>query len=267
MTGRYLFGIVSAHTVTHNYKQMRTKILLCAAAFAASAAISMAQNVYSLNIVGYVNVATPVGFTFQSNPLDAGVTNGANEVIPNTGQWDGCEIHEWTGVGYKVSVFDSATADTTTGFTDRSFNPVPPPVLNSGKGYLFNNTLGTAQTVTYVGQARVGTNALSFPASTHVYAVGAPVPVAGGVMTTLGLTNSAGSLDGCEVQTAVRNASGAIVGYQVSVYDSATADTTTGFTDRSFNPVPEPQIAVGQGFFFNNATAATVTWTQVLNNN
>jgi len=223
----------------------------------------MAQsNVYSLNIVGYANVAAPVGFSFQSNPLDAGVTNGANEVIPNTGQWDGCEIHEWTGTSYKVSVFDSVTSDTTTGFTDRNFAPIQPPLLTSGKGYLFNNQLAAA-TITYVGNVRVGTNTLTFPVSSHVYAVGSPLPLAGGISSTLGLINTAGAIDGAEVQTAVLNAAGQVTGFRVSVFDST---QTSGFSDRNFNQVTEPQIAIGQGFFLNSQAASAVTWKQVLLN-
>ena len=43
-----------------------------AAALAASLASSMAQNVYSLNVVGYVNVTLPSHqFTAVANPLDA----------------------------------------------------------------------------------------------------------------------------------------------------------------------------------------------------
>jgi len=220
----------------------------------------MAQsNVYSLNIVGYANVAAPLGFSFQSNPLDAGVTNGANEVIPNTGQWDGCEIHEWTGVGYKVSVFDSTQ---TTGFTDRNFVTVNPPLLTSGKGYLFNNQLA-AGTITYVGNVRVGTNTLNFPISSHVYAVGSPLPLAGGISTSLGLVNTAGALDGAEIQTALANAAGQITGFKVSVFDSG---QTTGFSDRNFTQVAEPQIAIGQGFFLNSQAASAITWKQVLLN-
>src|SRR5437763_197776 len=50
------FAIVRSHTVNTNYKHMRTKALLCAAALAAGAVTAMAQsNVYSLNVVGYIN--------------------------------------------------------------------------------------------------------------------------------------------------------------------------------------------------------------------
>src|SRR5256885_10449229 len=99
---------------------MRTKVLLGLAVLAAGAATSMAQsNVYSLNIVGYCNVPTPAGYTFQSNPMDNG-NNSAVVVIPNPnpdpsgtsgqlGPWDGSAIQEWTGTGFKVSLFDSLT--------------------------------------------------------------------------------------------------------------------------------------------------------------
>ena len=62
---------------------MRIKALLCAAALVASAAASMAQsNVYSLNIVGYVNVPLTTGFNLIANPLDNG-TNNLNSLFPN----------------------------------------------------------------------------------------------------------------------------------------------------------------------------------------
>src|SRR6059036_1804778 len=52
--------------ITHgntNYTYMRTKTLICAATLlAAGAATSMAQNVYSLNVVGYVQVSLTNGF-------------------------------------------------------------------------------------------------------------------------------------------------------------------------------------------------------------
>src|SRR2546421_1894502 len=76
--------IVFCHSATThgntNYKHMRTKTLVCAAALAAGALTSWAQsNVYSLNVVGYVNVVFPPGqFTVFANPL-----NNANNAISN----------------------------------------------------------------------------------------------------------------------------------------------------------------------------------------
>ncbi len=246
---------------------MRTKVLLGLAALAAGVATSMAQsNVYSLNIVGYVNVALPKGFSFQSNPLDAGVTNGANEVYNNsTGQYDFCEIHQWNGTGYTISVFDSSTDDTSTGFTDRPGNPVKPPVLSSGQGYLFNVVNGSPVTnATYVGNVRVGTNSTAY-ANSSLTAVGSALPLSGGISTALGMNNSAGAFDFAEIEQAVRSGT-QITGFKISVFDSSTDDTSTGFTDRPGNPVPEPQVALGEGFYFHNASGHAITWTQVLLN-
>jgi hypothetical protein len=60
---------------------MRTKALLCAAAVAAGALSAMAQsNVYSLNVVGYVNVPLVGGGAFNmiANPLNNTGTGGNN---------------------------------------------------------------------------------------------------------------------------------------------------------------------------------------------
>src|SRR4051812_11081510 len=63
---------------------MRTKALLCAAGIlAAGAATSMAQsNVYSLNVVGYVNVSLTNGFNMVANQLDLDGT-GINNTVTN----------------------------------------------------------------------------------------------------------------------------------------------------------------------------------------
>jgi hypothetical protein len=256
---------------------MRTKVLLGLAALAAGAVTSMAQsNVYSLNIVGYCNVPAPSGFTFQSNPLDNG-NNSATVVIPNPGDGqnptalDGSSIQEWTGTGFKVSLFDSLTDDTTTGFTDPNGVPVPPPILSSGKGYLFQNG-AASNNITYVGNVRgPGTNVLSLTPRVPPYAVGSMLPLAGTV-TQLGFNNpfnagaGQGPLDGCSIQTLKVTGTGLAAGYKVSVFDSLTDDTTTGFTDPNGNPVPEPSFGIGAGFFFVNNSANAFNWTQILTN-
>src|SRR5262245_17170046 len=78
---------------------MRTKTLvLCAAALAAGALTSWAQsNVYSLNVVGYVNVPTKGGFNFNllANPLNNTAANG-NDItnLFKTAQ-DGDQVYTW----------------------------------------------------------------------------------------------------------------------------------------------------------------------------
>lgn len=262
---------------------MRTRTtLLCAAAIAAGVASSMAQsNVYSLNIVGYANVPTPLGFTFQSNPFEASPSDSAVNVIPNpnptqggsySGPWDSSNLQLWTGVGWNVSNFDSETTDTTTGFVNGVGAPVPTPNLPSGIGYLVQNGQAASNNITYVGTVRTGTNTVLFPSRGTPYAIGSPIPYSGGVITGLGMVNPgaqggsySGPLDSSSVEFLKVNGAGAAVGYQVANFDSETTDTTTGFVNGVGASVPEPQVAIGGGFFLAQNTAGTYTWTQILN--
>ena len=85
---------------------MRTKALLCAAALAAGALTSMAQgNVYSLNIVGYVNVPLATGFNLIANPLDNG-TNDLNSLFPTAALGD--TVYTFSGGQFNPSVFISS---------------------------------------------------------------------------------------------------------------------------------------------------------------
>jgi len=248
----------------------------------------MAQsNVYSLNIVGYCNVPANGGYSFLSNPLDAG-NNNALAVFPNPnpgggglGPWDGSSIQEWTGAGFKVSVFDSLTDDTTTGFTDASgANAVPVPVLTSGKGFVFFNGGAYAtngNNITFVGNVRgPGTNTLVMAQRAIPYAIGSMLPISGPIRQIgfanvnpdpSGTSGQLGPLDGANVQFLKVTSNGQAAGYDVSVFDSLTDDTTTGFTDASgANAKPEPNISIGRGFFFVNGSSSTFTWTQILTN-
>ena len=118
---------------------MRTKALLSVAAIAASAVTAMAQsNVYSLNIVGYATVSVPPGFSLLANPLTAGVTNGANEIMPIL---DGELILTWTGTAFAQTGYDSGFggwvgADGST--------PSSAPPYTIGSGFFFFNPNATA---------------------------------------------------------------------------------------------------------------------------
>jgi hypothetical protein len=92
------------------------------------------------------------------------------------------------------------------------------------------------------------------------------IPFAGGISSALQMVNTGGTFDGSEVQTLVRNEpSGTVSGFFVSVFNSG--QLPTGFESRGGAQLPEPQIAAGQGFFFNNQSGGPLTWTQILNNN
>src|ERR1700735_871929 len=86
---------------------MRTKtLLLTAALVAAGVASSMAQsNVYSLNVVGYVNVTVSPGYNLVTTPLDDGAGDLLTNVIGGssataTALPDGTLLYPWTSSGY-----------------------------------------------------------------------------------------------------------------------------------------------------------------------
>jgi len=229
---------------------------------AAGVASSMAQaNVYSLNIVGYANVPNPVGYTFQTTPFQVttAVTNGANEILPaNTGQYDGDSLLIWSGSSWNSYYLFSGSPS---GFSDVGGNPIGAPILNAGLGYLYFNGQAASNNITYIGQVRTGTNVVSIPATPEFAAIGSPAPLAGGVTSVLQFTNTAGALDGDNILTVIRDVAGDVTGFNSTSFFSG---SPTGFADIGGNTVPEPQIAVGQGFFFDNVNSTAVSWKQVL---
>src|SRR5262245_24393572 len=147
---------------------MRTKALLGLAVLAAGAATCVAQNnVYSLNIVGYVNVPLAANkLTFVSNPLKP--SNG-NYNITNT-----------------ISLPDSADGATLYSWAGTSWSSTVPQFYGGGGGWFPDATipLGTAffiqspvaATITFVGEVATGTLNYSFPKG--LSAVANQVPVA-----------------------------------------------------------------------------------------
>jgi len=127
---------------------MRTKILVCAALLAAGVATSMAQsNVYSLNVVGYVNVPVTGGglFNLIANPMN-NTNNTITNLFPNS--QDGDQIFTWDAsiqdLGSTIYTY-SAFAHTWDG--NRTIAP--------GEGIFYLAT-GTNQTFTFVGDVVQG---------------------------------------------------------------------------------------------------------------
>jgi len=81
---------------------MRTKALFGLAALAVGLSTSVAQNVYSLNVVGYVNVSLQANkLSFLSIPLtpNGGNYNITNSIVLSDAQ-DGAALYIWTGTGW-----------------------------------------------------------------------------------------------------------------------------------------------------------------------
>ena len=208
---------------------MRTKVLLCAAALAASLASSMAQNVYSLNVVGYYNVTIPArGFYMVANQLNT-TNNSLGSVIPAPA--DGSQIYIYSG-GYTAATYDALA-----GAWDN-----PSIDLSPGKAGFFRDNSGSVQVLTFVGEVLQNTSpGLINTMPSGVFSVrSSMVPQAGKLTADLGMN----ALDD---------------GDQVYIYNGGyTADTYDGLAGDWGNP-GGPVVQVGQGFFYKKVAGALST--------
>jgi hypothetical protein len=206
---------------------MRTKILAAAAIVAAGALTSQAQNVYSLNIVGYVNYTQAANtFSIAANPLSSG-NNDVSTVFTAGPAYPGLTVFKRNnaGTGYDQSTFDADLE----AWTD-ALNVAP------GDGLWISTPAGTAFTNTFVGEVVMN--------STNVIPAGyslksAVLPQAGLIQTTLLYP--------------------AAFGDSVSEWNGVGYDTSTLDADLEAWDNGEPNINVAQGFWINNA-GATKNW-------
>jgi hypothetical protein len=152
---------------------MRIKALLCAAALAAGAVSSMAQsNVYSLNIVGYVNVPMIAGFNLIANPLDNG-TNDFNSLFANASFGDTIFVWNATAAKFDSSVFVGSWG--------------PDLITTPGQGVFYQAS--AAFTNTFVGNVLTGNLSNHIPAGFSI--VSSQVPQADN-LDNLGLVGGFG---------------------------------------------------------------------------
>jgi hypothetical protein len=212
---------------------MRTKALLLAAALtAAGIASTMAQsNVYSLNVVGYVNVTMVDGFTLVSTPL-----NNANNAVSNllaNAPLD-TTVYTFSGGNFVLNNLDLFGG----GWQD------PTQDLSPGKGYFVRNVSGGPYTNTYVGEVLQGT--LTVTLGSGFTLVGSKVPQAG-FYTDLG-GNADQTTFGLD-DTIYRFAGGNFILYNNDLFGGGWSggppapDTAKG-----------PLIGVAEGFFYRNVS-------------
>jgi len=244
---------------------MRTKALLIAAAAFAAGVISSQAQVYSQNIVGYVNQPLKVGFTTFANPLDQANGNSLTNIL-QPGTFDGYGVSVWTGTGFTQYTIDSGFP---TGVANASDSVgVPAPTLNPGTAFFIDNTVGsntvTEVSTVHVDVAATGTNVVGtttnlIGTSPIISFVSSKLPIGGLMKTTLGLDADA-SADGDVISIPIINAGGSVTGFNQYTLDSG---FPTGFANASDSAgVPEPSLPVAGGFFFDNTVGAAYKWTQ-----
>jgi hypothetical protein len=153
---------------------MRTRALLCAAALAAGAVSSMAQNVYSLNVVGYVNYAFSSGnYVLVNNPLD-NTNNDLNTIIPTAPN------------GTTVQLWNAAIQDfspTIPAYSTFNNKWTPTTTIQPGQGF-FVVAAGNF-TNTFVGNVRQGPVTNNLIGAGNYEAIGSTVPLGGGITNVL----------------------------------------------------------------------------------
>jgi len=181
----------------------------------------VAQNVYSLNVVGYYNITIPANsFAMIANQLNT-TNNTLGALLPNVPP--GSEFYKYAG-GYTTYVFDEF---------DNVWTPDGNATLNPGEGGFFKNVTGAPLTLTFVGEVMQGSLTNPVPAGFAIRS--SMVPQAGGVTSVLGLPAEAGD------EVYVYNG-----GYTTYVFDEF---------DLVWTP-SEPTVNVGQSFFVRKQAAA-----------
>ena len=224
---------------------MRTKALLLTAALGlAGAATSMAQAVYSVNVVGYINLTMKPGFNLVANQLKASPNNGLNSVLPNA------------NLASAVYKFSNATGNFTIDYSDGSawFTPEGVPTtttVSPGEGFFFFNPDSTDAGVTLVGEVTTGNN-LQVSLPTGFSLVSSVVP------QDIALTAANGFPQSVASQYMPYNTT-------AGAFDTYFNDGTGWFTAEGA-PI-DATVRVGQGFFYFNAGGASENWTRSFNPN
>jgi hypothetical protein len=226
---------------------MRTKTLLLAvAALAAGVISSEAQsNVYSQNIVGYVNVVIPQSpaWACVANPFDLDGVDNITNVLANAPKGTTCDF--WTGAGFPLVVKRSTVG--AGAWSANATNVFIPP----GVGFMMQCSVA-AFTNTFVGNVIINsgaTNNLAVGAGYEL--VGSPVPY-GGTLTN-GSDNGTNTLN---LGTSMPK--GTSIDTWNNGFALAAHRSTVGAGAWSANPSFVP----GQGFFLIPPTATN--WQQTL---
>jgi len=228
---------------------MRTKALLGVAALAASAATCVAQsNVYSLNIVGYVNVDIVKGYNLVSIPLKPsdGNYNITNTIVMPAGT-DSSTLFKWTGVGYSGNTPQWIEDSPGVG----QWMSDAPMTVGLGEAVFINAT--AAGKITFVGE--VATGALANTLAAGYNAVGNKVP-SGEAWPGVDVGNDG---DNVNIWVPATQSWVADWTYIAKVGSDPYGWTTTGTTFTG-----GPALTPGQGVFYFN-TGSAINWTQNFN--
>ena len=206
---------------------MRTKTLLLAAAtLAASIGVSFADGqVYSQNVVGYINQVIPTGFSMIANQVDydgTGTNNTLANIFPSSTPF-GIYVYKFVDSGYSTYMCLGGT----------SWSPNSNMTLNPGEGAFINNNSGSPITNTFVGTVLQGTFTNAVPSGFSMK--GYNVPISGLIHSNLNYPATFGDY----------------------LYTWTGSNYSTYMCLGSSWSPSEPTISIGQSFFISHSGAAT----------
>jgi len=200
---------------------MRTKLLLSAAVLGVAGIVAASAQVYSVNVVGYINVPVPSGFSMIANQLDNG-DNAVATLWPTAPE--GTTLYKFVNNAYLINSYE---------FGEWS---IPTMTLAPGEGAFIYNP-GEAFNALFVGEVKQGE--LTTPVPQGFSIVSSQVPQSGALDTELGFPVSEG-----DVVYRFDNASGS---YSISAFE--------------FGEWAAPVPLVGEAFFVNKVSAVNWTRT------
>jgi len=216
---------------------MRTKTLLLAGgALVAGGVLALGlltskAQVYSQNVVGYVNVAiTNNDFTAVSTPLDYDGT-GTNDTVINvlgTNLPVGSVVETWNGATFNQNPYSKPKSGPAAWGS-------PNNLITPGLGYFISNPSNYVVTLTFVGTVLQGNLTNPFVA-TGFTMIGGQFPVNGGLDGTFGYTPSIGDI--------LETWQGSTLGYAQNPYSKPKSGPAVWGNG-------DPQFAPGTGYFLD----------------
>jgi hypothetical protein len=207
---------------------MRTSTLLLAAATAAIGMSAAYGQVYSDNVVGYINITAPKGLSMIANQLDNKNGNKLGDVIPKAP--NGSYFYKYNGSGYDTALYFD-------GWDQPDLTLAP-----GGGAFLFipADAADADRKLTFVGEVQQGA------ASNNT--------VANGLSISSSKVPQAGKL-GADLKFPT---GAALNGTYVYKYVNAKGDYDVSLIFDGFDT--DPQIEVGESFFVFNASGQSQAW-------